>query len=157
MPSSEVSNEILVREIGLYKGPGHERATRVGLQSLGFSQAGLNAIIQGNLGMDAPVRSDNWFNFYGVLFSEDSPEHGMPHANLSAILGIVNSKLFAAACSEQAGDQAKAMRLLGEALHTVQDKWAHKYNEKLLVGGTLLQHYLSLGGLIKRWDPEVTS
>jgi hypothetical protein len=76
----------------------------------------------------------------------------MPGADLNAITAAVGSKLFAAACSERAGDHPTAMRLLGEALHTSQDKWAHKYNRALPWGGTLRQH---LGGLInEHWDPD---
>jgi len=137
--------------MGLYKAPGHTQATTEGLAGQ-FSSNDIALIVQGNVGMDASFRSDNWFNFATVFFGWSSADHAMPAASDAAIANAFGNKLFIAACNEWAGRHEAAMAGLGETAHTAQDKWAHKNNNALPYGGTLRQH--AIGLIAPRQDPD---
>ena len=97
---------------GLWKDPGHQQLTEVAMKNWGFSQHDINIAVNANLNVDRLSNQGN------------NAAHYMPGSEAEA-QNLINDLLNQAEAAEACGQHDAAMDLLGQALHTTQDRWAH--------------------------------
>jgi RHS repeat-associated protein len=102
-----------IDSLGLWKGPVHERLTRIAMQQAGFSKEDIDAAIKANLDVD---RASNQLN---------DAAHSM-QGNGTASGDLIRELMERARSAKTTGDKAAALDALGRALHTIQDRYAHK-------------------------------
>jgi RHS repeat-associated protein len=136
--------------LGLWKPWAHEDITRTAIERVGgFRPHDANAIVAGNLAMDAWWTPVAWWNLFAVLSPRDA-SHSMPRSDPAGSNRIIQQRLRDAICHQQAGEHEAALHILGQGLHTAQDAWAHRYGP---VRGGMKEHALARIGLSQ--DPDL--
>jgi len=131
------NNPVTLKDpLGLWSRTMHANMTRNTMRAAGeFSERDIQIVVDANLALD------NWRS----AFDPDDPQHYMPGTAEAAERFIADRMRQAL----EAGGRDQALKALGEALHTIQDKWAHGETD---VPGTIWQHILGRLGLGR--DPD---
>lgn len=111
---------VFLDPLGTWTIPAHKALTRRGMQEAGgFSEGDIGRAEAGNAGVDYGYWNPSSREFFG-----SEPHHSMPGTEADAER-ITRDKLNEAIARERAGRHDEAMQILGEGMHTLQDKWAH--------------------------------
>lgn len=113
--------------LGLWSRSVRTQITRDAIASVGgFIPREANAIVAGALAMDAWWTPVAWWNRLASVSPFDA-SHSMPRSDPTESNRIVRQRLRDAICHRGAGEHEAAFHILGQALHTAQDAWAHRY------------------------------
>jgi len=111
---------VFLDPLGTWTLQAHKDLTRQAMQEAGgFSERGIQGAEAGHVGVDYGY----WNPFSGEFFRSE-PHHYMPGTEADAER-IIRDKLNQAIALEKAARHDEAMKVLGEGMHTLQDKWAH--------------------------------
>ena len=104
--------------LGLWTLEGHRDLTRMAMREAGFEEPDIHMAVSANVEVDY-----NYYNPVSKKFTSE-PHHYTPGTEAEAER-IIAEALNRAIALERAGAHAEAIKVLGEGLHTIQDKWAH--------------------------------
>ncbi len=111
---------VFLDPLGTWTLPGHQALTQRAMREVGgFSDHDIGLAEQGNAAVDYA-----YWNAETGVYAASEAHHYMPGTEAQAER-IIRDKLNEATAREKAGQHDQAMQVLGEGLHTVQDKWAH--------------------------------
>jgi RHS repeat-associated protein len=114
------SPAVLLDPLGTWTVPAHKELTRRAMQEAGgFSERDIGQAEAGNAAVDYA-----YWNAETGEYAASEAHHYMPGTEAQAER-IIRERLNDAIAMKRAGRHEEAMQVLGEGMHTLQDKWAH--------------------------------